>query len=641
MTRPDPTSEPATGPNPAAPPTFGEVLARRLSRRELLGASAAAAALSAWPPGLSAAPGARSPRPLEFEELAAGLGPDHAVAANYRAQVLIAWGDPVRPHAPPFDPAAQSAEAQELQFGQGNDYLAFFPLPYGSKNSDRGLLFVNHEYSVARLMFPGAESGSRTRQQMEIELAAHGFSIVEVRRRGESWSVVTEGPLNRRISARSGELRMSGPAAGHRRLVTGADPSGRRVIGTINNCAGGFTPWGTALTCEENFHAYFDGEPAGAEEQNHRRYRLGRPAFRPGRFLERFRLDREPNEPNRFGWVVEVDPYDPFSAPIKRTALGRMNHEGATCVLNGDGRLVVYLGDDSQGEYVYRFVSHGRVDPNDRAANRDLLDAGTLYVARFGEDGRLHWLPLVFGSGPLTPYNGFESQADVLIETRRAADLLGATPMDRPEDIETSPHTGRVYVALTNHSRRGSEGHPAPDAANPRGPNRHGHLLELLPPGADGERDHAALAFRWEIFLLAGDPSEETHGAAYGDGVSDDGWISCPDNLEFDPFGRLWIATDGMQGKTGRADGVFGCETTGAARAVPRRLYSVPTGAELCGPCFTPDGTTLFVAVQHPGEDAGSTFEAPSTRWPDFVDGVPPRPAVVAIRRGDGGPIGG
>jgi uncharacterized protein len=626
-------------------PSIDQLIEERLTRRGLLQGAAASAALALLGgPGPRILFAATNPSTLTFEEIAHGLGPSHVVAPGYAADVLLRWGDKVLADAPDFDVARQSAAAQVRQFGYNCDFIAFLPLPAGSGSSGHGLLCVNHEYTIAELMFPGLTRETRvkaiTKEQVDVEMAAHGHSVVEVRKEGGRWRTVSGGSFNRRITALT-EMRVSGPAAGHPRLQTNADPSGTRVLGTIANCAGGVTPWGTVLTCEENFHNYFGGDVSNAPREEARAREAygiqGRARYAWSRFYERFDLAKEPNEPNRFGWVVEYDPYDPTSVPVKRTALGRTRHEGATTVLNPDGRLVVYMGDDDRDEHVYKFVTQGTVDREARAANRDLLDEGTLYAARFEAEGRLRWLPLVFGQGPLTRENGFASQADVVIEARRAARLLGATPMDRPEDIETSPVTGRVYCALTNHAER-TPGEVNP--ANPRFDNRTGHILEIIPPGAGGGAvDHAAPEGAWDFFLIAGNPV--LGNTLYGSGVSENGWLACPDNLAFDHQGRLWIATDqgGLQDDLKIGDGLYGADLQGDGRAVPRFFFRTPLGAELCGPCLTPDDKTFFVAVQHPGE--GSVYSDPSTRWPDFDPKMPPRPSVVVITKKDGGVIGG
>ncbi len=622
-------------------PTIGAIIETRLSRRAAIGRIAAAGAVGAFVHGFTGVAGAAAATSLDFQAIAPGLEENVSVADGYRAQVLLRWGDPVLAAAPAFDPRAQSAAAQAMQFGYNNDFVAFLPLPLGSGASDSGLLCVNHEYTGAALMWPEKQRRAPSRARAETEMAAHGHSVVEIVRRGHTWETVAGSRYNRRLTATT-EMRLAGPAAGHPRLRTEADPAGRTVAGTLNNCAGGTTPWATVLIAEENFRGYFGGDPAKTPEaRNHALHGIdGKPRYIWHRHFDRFDVEKAPNEPNRFGWVVEFDPYDPDSRPVKRTALGRFAREGATTALAADGRLAVYSGDDHRFGFLFRFVTRGHYDAARRAANRDLLDDGTLYAARFSADGTMRWLKLVFGRDRLVPANGFHGQADVLIEARRAAALAGATQMDRPEDVETNPATGRVYVMLTNNTRR-KPGQT--DAANPRADNRYGHVLELIPPGAGGTSagDHAAQSYRWEMFLLAGDPGDPAHGARPRIGGLGKDWLAAPDNCAFDPKGRLWIATDRgrLQTETGIPDGIYACETAGPFRAEARMFFACPVGAEACGPAFTPDGKTLFVAVQHPG--GGSRFEAPSTRWPDFDPALPPRPSVVAITREDGGPIGG
>ncbi|MFN3482043.1 MAG: PhoX family protein, partial [Rhabdaerophilum calidifontis] len=405
--------------------------------------------------------------------------------------------------------------------------------------------------------------------------------------------------------------------------------------------AGARTPWGTWLTCEENFNGYFWSRKAGEEGPHGKALkRYGAPGewYNWGQYFDRFDYAKEPNEVNRFGWVVEIDPFDPNSVPKKRTALGRFKHEGAGNIVNRDGRFVVYSGDDERFDYVYKFVTEGRVDTANRAANADLLDRGTLYVAKYNADGTGEWLPLVQGQGGLTAENGFPDQGTVVIHARLAADILGATKMDRPEDVEVNPKTGKVYLMLTNNSRRKPE---QVDAANPRPDNKFGHIIEMIPEGGD----HAATKFAWNILVKCGDPSVASVGATFHANTTKDGWFGMPDQVAVDNLGRVWTGTDGKSlAATGRADGDWALETAGAARGTSKLFFRCPNGAELCGPYFTPDDETFFVAVQHPGEaDDGAkepaTFENPSTRWPDFKDGVPPRPSVVAITRRGGGKI--
>ena len=616
--------------------TFSDLIETRLSRRGFLSGLAATSALTASGCASIGLGATEAGSTFNFQEITRGSDTTHHIPEGYSADTVIRWGDAIQPGAPSFTPAVQTEAAQLTQFGYNNDFIGFVPLDPGVDRRARGLLCVNHEYVSTLLMFPNVAANypaSMTRSHCETEMAAHGGSIVEVEETAEGWRPVINSRYNRRITAHKTPMELTGPAAGSYRMVTREDPTGRRVAGTMNNCAGGITPWGTWLMAEENFNGNFLGTVPDThrEAANHKRYGVPRGWYQWGRFVDRYDVGKEPNEPNRFGWVVEVDPMDPASTPKKRTALGRFKHEGAESVIAPDGRLVIYMGDDQRFDYVYKFVTADPVDLETPSANKDLLDDGILYVAKFDADGSVTWMPLVHGQGPLTSANGFYTQADVLIETRRAADLLEATPMDRPEDVEPDPRTGRVWLMLTNNSKRTDE---QIDAANPRAENLYGHVIEIIEP----EGDFTSITSRWEFLVRCGDPSDASVQAMWNPLTSEQGWFGSPDNCAIDPSGRLWIATDGND-DTGAADGIWAMETEGPRRGTGQAFFRAPIGAEVCGPRFTPDGRTLFVAVQHPGDGDGASYENPTTRWPDFKDDMPPRPSILAIRRNDGSPI--
>lgn len=640
------------GHNPTDNATMGELIAARFSRRGFLKGSLAVSAIAATvsPMALLLADDARAENKsaFSFEEVEAGIDEKHHVAAGYDADVLLRWGDGLFPDSPEFDPLNQTPESQARQFGYNNDYVGYIPI---DGSSEHGILVVNHEYTNEHLMFPGIvkvadgkiEVAPADQRRVDIEMAAHGGTIVEIKKTDGKWQVVKDGKLNRRITA-STEMQLSGPVAGHDRVKTKADPSGTRVFGTINNCAGGVTPWGTYVMAEENIHGYFSGElPADSKEAaNYKRLGLPEGSYAWGTFHERFDVSKDPNEANRFGWIVEVDVNDPTSVPKKRTSMGRFKHEGAESIVAKDGRVVFYLGDDERFDYVYKFVTTGKFNADDRAANLDLLDDGTLYVAKFDAEGTISWLPVVHGTGPLTAENGFASQADVLIETRRAGDLLGATKMDRPEDIQPNAVNGKVYVMLTNNTKRKDD---QVDTANPRAKNAFGHIIEIAEDGGD----FTATKGKWEILLKCGDPSVAEVGSSFSTETTKNGWFGMPDNCAVDADGRLWVSTDGNSPKeTGRTDGIWAVDTEGAARATSKLFFRVPIGAEMCGPLLLPDMATMMVAVQHPadgGEDwegfgRPSYYEDLSTRWPDFKDDMPVRPSVLAITKKGGGKIG-
>ena len=586
-------------------------------------------------------PGGAGPR-LGFKGIAASRADALVVPEGYTAQVLAPWGEPVGVAGamPAWAPdASNSAAEQALQMGMHHDGLQFYPL---DGSSTHGLLVMNHEYTDDGLLHAGGMQ-PWTAQKVAKSQAAHGISVIEIELEAGRWQMVRPSRYARRFTA-STPFAVSGPAAGHALMKTAADPGGRRVLGTLNNCASGMTPWGTCLSGEENWAGYF--HPSDQPTAHERRWGLRKNHwYRWHEHDPRFDTVRHPNEPNRFGWVVEVDPMDPTSTPVKRTALGRAAHEGATVAVTADGRAVVYSGEDAAFETIYKFVSRDRIRPaggglTAAQANADLLDHGTLYVARFEADGSGRWLPLVQGQGPLTPERGFADTGEVLIKARQASDALGGTKMDRPEWIAVDPASRWVYCALTNNSARGASGHPGTDAANPRAANTMGHVIRWQEEGDfDGER------FRWNHFVLAGDAANERAEAR---GNIDGDAFACPDTLALGPRGVLWIGTDVgsrslNQGEMARLGNnqLLACDP---ATGEVRRFLVGPVGAEITGCSFTPDGTTMFVNVQHPGESPGdrSDPESPGkhSNWPDFQPGGRPRSATVAVRRNDGGVIG-
>ena len=648
--------------------TFEAVLANRLSRRDVFRVGIVLGAAATVPNVLRSTPAEATTSPARFVAnttpiptptfvpLAAQVQTDDAfrVPADYIAEVLLRWGDPLFADAPAFDVKNQTPEAQGRQCGFNHDFQAFFP---GSSNNE-GTLWINHEYTTGNTMFPGYDPRTTNAVQMkkwiDIELAAHGGTLVELERASadQAWKI-RFGKRNRRITA-STKMRASGPAAADERLQG-------EILGTLNNCAGGTTPWGTVLTCEENFNQYFANTGKivnAATRAAHTRYgtTVGPTDRGWERFYDRFDLEKQPNEAYKFGWVVEIDPDDPTSVPVKRTALGRFKHEGAAGVVANSGQYVVYSGDDERYDYFYKYVSYGKFDAANGKENGALLDTGTLYVARLWPDGTGEWIPLEHNRRPeLRASNGFADQADVLLRTRQAGDAVRATKMDRPEDVEVNPATGRVYVAMTNNVRRTTAANDDGEiAANPRFDprvgNRNGHVIELT----EDRGDHTAMNFRWEIFLLAGDPAVQKPAKSLKGVTADNSYfggyqgvvspISCPDQFAFSPDGLLWIGTDGQPGTIGYNDALICVPTTGLDRGRTMQFLSVPAGAETCGPVFTPDQKTLFIAVQHPGEDgplrvAGDPTTSAQSAWPDGPGKIP-RPATVVVRHKQGKVIG-
>ncbi len=632
--------------------SFATILARRLSRRDFLkmiGLTVTSAAVpsAAVRSAHAATPGTTARHivagiPFKAIKPVVRSAGRPVIAKDHTLSVLIRWGDPLFNDSPVFDPAKLSAAAQARQFGYNCDFVGLLSHPDAPRDARRGVMVVNHEYTRAELMFANYRPTRTTRAIADLEMAAHGLSIFEVvQAPNGTWSVATGSKYNRRITATT-PMTADGPAAGSHWLKTPADDSGRNIAGTLNNCAGGKTPWGTVLSAEENFHLYFGN---AARISNPRvkglnaRYGvpLGATDRRWERFYDRFDMSVDPNEINRFGWIVEIDPSDPTSTPVKHTALGRVNHEAATFALCRSGQAAFYSGDDERFDYVYKFVSRGIYDPADRRWNMGLLSEGTLYVARFNDDGTGEWLALVYGRGRLTRRNGFASQADVAVWTRQAADLLGATKMDRPEDIEQNPVTRKVYMVMANNYSRGTPGRPAADRANPRPNNRAGHIIEVT----EEDHDAAATRFTWEVFMLCGDPRQEvatkpeTRTYFAGFDKTKVSPIAAPDNITFDLDGNLWIATDGQPDALSFNDGMYAVPVEGPNRGEIKQFFSTVVGSEICGPEFTADNTSLFLAIQHPGEGRGSKFELPLTRWPDYKRGMPPRPSVVVLQNVD------
>ena len=598
----------------------------RDGRRKLLKAGLGALPAVLSPPLLATASAAfGQSKLLGFTPLPASDADELRVPAGYSARVLLRWGDAVGSAAgmPAFKPGGgNSAAEQALQAGMQCDGMHFFPLRPGAP--DHGLLVLNHEYTDENLLQAG---GARDWNAEKILKSMHavGVSVVEAKLAGGQWQVQRPSKYARRIHLNT-PMRVGGPAAGHALMRTATDPAGVNVLGTMMNCAQGHTPWGTYLTCEENWHAYF-GAASGTAQlgAQHARYGVrGQGYGLPFAAAEpRFDLVKTPNEPNRFGWVVEIDPFDPASTPVKRTALGRMRHEAAALAVGADRRCAWYLTDDEPFEYLYKFVAREPWNPARPAANRDLLDHGTLYVARFEAGGRGQWLPLVHGVGPLTAAAGFADQGEVLVHARLAADLLEATRMDRGEGATVNPATREVFIACTNNSARGAPGaKEGANPANPRAGNFFGHILRLRDAGGDV----AATRFEWGFFALAGNPAHPD--PAQRGNVKGDAFGS-PDNLCMDARGLLWIQTDAPVNRgpyvgMGNNQMLAGDPATGEVR----RFLSAPRGAEVAGCVLAPDARSLFVNIQHPGD--GST-------WPD---GGVPRSATVVVRRDDGGVIG-
>jgi secreted PhoX family phosphatase len=665
---------------------------RKLSRRGFLKGSLGATTLAVL--GTSVVDGmtnfaqaaGNSPSPLGgigFSSVPANIVPmtdGVTVPAGYSAQVLVSWGDSLT-SAAHWDTVGAMDEATQLRtFGAHTDGMHLFPFPKAGASglsNDRALLVNNHEYCDPPLVnniVPRSDYATTaiTLEMVRAQQAAHGVTVVEIQKKNGAFQVKRPSGYNRRITGNT-PCKISGPATGHALMKTAADANGTQVLGTLNNCAHGYTPWGTYLTCEENWNGYFGTKNATFTATAHEnRYGLSKGGFgyRWHEADERFDLAINRNEPNRFGWVVEIDPWNPNSTPVKRTALGRFKHESAMHVVGADNTVAVYSGDDERNEYVYKFVCAKKLNLKNRAANRDLLDSGTLYVAKFNADGSGQWLPLVWGQNGLTAENGFADQAEVLIKARQAADRVGATMMDRPEWIAAHPTTREIYMTLTNNSRRGNtpassnkvdgtstaaSANPVVDAANPRPDNDFGHIIRWREDLGQVQ----STSFEWDIFVQCGDKATaKTLGGSYT-AAGHDGYVGningddfgAPDGLWFDQDGRLWIQTDQQGDASGDWVNIGGnvmmCADPKTGET--KRFLTSPKNCEVTGVVGTPDGKTMFVGIQHPGEDWNAAPTEVSS-WPDSgingattfsgVTPVKPRSSIVVITKNDGGVIG-
>ena len=626
--------------NRSANPTIHEVI--QLNRRHLLRSAAAVSLYSLMAPMAGCAALAGAGPKLGFKGIPVGLGDKLMVPEGYVATTIAAWGEPVgiAGNMPAFkSDGSNTAADQAVQMGMHHDGVEYFPIAGSSKN---GLIAINHEYTDDGLLHVGGFSGMNA-EKVKKSQNAHGLSVYEVALKDNNWNMVRPSKYARRFTMDT-PFSVGGPAAGHTLMKTAADPAGTRVLGTLNNCASSQTPWGTYLSGEENWAFYFGaGENLDAHQ---RRWGLRKDgSYQWEKFDARFDVRQTPNEPNRFGWVVEVDPMDPTSTPVKRTALGRAAHEGAWVGVTKDGRAVVYSGEDARFEYIYKFVSRDKISPGGAGvsqawANRELLDHGILYVARFDADGTGKWLPLVHGVAPLTSANGFADQGEVVIKARQASDMLGATKMDRPEWLAIDPKSGWVYCTLTNNSARGQPNQPGVDAANPRANNSMGQIIRWKDGG-----DFDGAGFVWNHLVLAGDPANE-RAEARGNIKGD--MYGCPDGIAFDARGVLWIQTDAHATQMYKGEfanignnQMLACDP---ATGETRRFLTGPTNCEVTGCTFTPDGKTVFISIQHPGETPSDRSDpqepAKFSNWPDFKPGGRPRSSTVVIRKLDGGVIG-
>jgi len=610
---------------------FSDILAAAASRRKVLqGSLMGAAAGFLAPQALSATAtqarnipvrGLINFTPVSIED-AAGDQTLPTISPDYQYQSFIPWGTPIEPGiVREFDGnpnARPNSREARLQIGVGHDGMVFFPEgfrfnPFSGMvtgNSTTGMLCVNHEFGSNFHVL--GKTNPDSLEDVRISQHIHGVSVVAIRGGVRGWEVI-KSPNARRITVNT-PVTFSGPAAGSALLQ---NPAGNIALGTVNNCGSGFTPWGTYLTCEENFNGYFGSNGPLPQTEALQRYGFSSDGFGYGwhRFDQRFDLSDPDyvNENNRFGWIVEIDPFDGTQIPVKRTAMGRFKHEAVAIGVNRRTRRVAaYMGDDQRGDYCYKYLSDEAWD-DVIADGRSPLDHGVLFVARFNEDGTGDWLELSMNNPALA--GRFADQAELLINTRIAADIVGATPMDRPE-WTTIGRGSSVFWTLTNNNRK-DRGIGEVNAANPEFDNTDGHIIRTV-----DRDDFLGNSFTWEIFILA----SSTRGTPHV--------FTDPDAAYADPFGRLFIGTDGGQ-PDGLQDQVVVFDTTRPGTP-PRRLLVGVTSDELTGWAYTPNFKTAFVNVQHPGSG-----DPARTSFPKPFDGQTiPRDATLVITRKDGGIIG-
>ena len=735
--------------NDSKNPTFESILDQRLSRRNMLGGAAALAVTGA---ALATPAAAHDDRggdrgyghgqrklKLNFNPVAKNLEDAVTLPKGYSYDVLYALGDPIARHVDDFrNDGTDDAASYQYRAGDHHDGMYFFGMGangrYSKHTSSRGLLCMNHEAITPAFLHPTGQTvagGVRTvRDEVIREFYAHGVSVLEIQRdrrrhphywsaafrkflrpgaRAVEWDYEQSSRYNRRIHTLT-PMKLTGPAAKTPYMVTRYSPDGSHTRGTVNNCANGYTPWGTYLTCEENFAGYFrrtaavDNPRRTAKElAAFARYGVagaGRELWAtvtpdtPDGLFGRWNTEKlgssadgsddYRNVSNTYGWVVEIDPFNPKSVPRKRTALGRFGHEGAELgPVRAGEPIVFYMGDDSRNEYIYKFVSREAWDPRDAGrgleAGDKYMDKGTLYVAQFLPDGTGQWIELRFGKNGLNagnPLYSFADQADVLINLRLAADFVGATKMDRPEWAAVHPANGEVYFTLTNNAAA-QRPITAVSPSNPRfyndkrvtgqdqKGNPNGHVIRFKEGGGYAD----ALSFDWDVYLFGARSTASTDNVNLS-GLSDANDFSSPDGLWFSYAtpGLLWLQTDdgaftdvsncmmlaALPGETGdggkrtitNVDGAASSTVTtfvgksGGERKL-RRFMVGPKECELTGIAETPDGKALFVNIQHPGENTAPVYNtgAFGSHWPD--GGLSrPRSATIVITRDDGGAIG-